>query len=117
MTPGYGPLSVTDATEHERLLDAVLAALEHDATIGRGKGFGSEALKVGGRIFAMQVKGDLVVKLPKERVDDLIATGEGTRFDPGHGRLMIEWVAVPPSDAEQWVRLAEEARAYVSSGR
>jgi hypothetical protein len=96
------------------IFEAVVEALEHDPKTDKGRGFGSDALKVGGKIFAMEVKGELVVKLPKERVDELIAGGSGTRFDPGHGRLMKEWVAVPPSDPEEWIRLAEEARAFVA---
>jgi hypothetical protein len=88
-------------------------ALEHDPGIGKDRGFGADALKVGGKIFAMMVKGELVVKLPKERVDELIADGAGTRFDPGHGRLMKEWVSVPPSKEKHWIRLAEEARTFV----
>lgn len=51
-----------------------------------GTGFGrSEGLRVSGRIFAMLVKGELVVKLPKGRVDELTASGVGHRSDPGHG--------------------------------
>src|SRR2546428_11532284 len=51
------------------------------------KGFGTLGLKIQHKIFAMLVKGKLVVKLPKPRVDALLASGEGERFDPGHGRL------------------------------
>ena len=40
-------------------------------------GFGSSALKVNNKIFAMLVGGKLVVKLPRQRVDALIAAGEG----------------------------------------
>jgi TfoX/Sxy family transcriptional regulator of competence genes len=56
--------------------------------------FGSPVLKVGGKVFAMLVKGRLVVKLPKERVERLVASGTGKPFDPGHGRPSKEWVAV-----------------------
>jgi hypothetical protein len=83
-----------------------------------GKGFGASGLKVDGKIFAMVSRdGDLVVKLPGERVDELISSGTGTRFDPGHGRLMKEWVSVSPSHSRSWPTLAEEARDFVSGGR
>jgi hypothetical protein len=75
-----------------------------------GKGFGSGALKVNGKIFAMlSSKGHFVVKLSKERVNALVAAGKGTRFDPGRGRLMKEWLAVA-DDHKFWVPLAREAR-------
>jgi hypothetical protein len=79
--------------------------------------FGASALKIRNRIFAMLVGGRIVVKLPRQRVDALIASGGGERFDPGHGRLMKEWVAVEPTAEEDWMCLAREAMAYVESGR
>ena len=80
----------------------------------KGGKFGSSGLKVDGKIFAMVSRGELVVKLPRERVDGLIASGRGTRFDPGHGRLMKEWVSVAPGHSRSWPKLAEEAREFVA---
>ena len=80
---------------------------------GRGK-FGASALKVDGKIFAMVSGGELVVKLPKARVDGLIATGAGTPFDAGRGRPMKEWVSIAPDRADEWTALADEARRFVS---
>ena len=54
-------------------------------------------------------KGHFVVKLSEERVNALVAAGKGTRFDPGRGRLMKEWLAVA-DDHKVWVPLAREAR-------
>jgi hypothetical protein len=34
-----------------------------------------------GRIFATLVRGQLVVKLPRSRVYELVSAGEGVRFD------------------------------------
>jgi TfoX/Sxy family transcriptional regulator of competence genes len=80
--------------------------------------FGSSGLKIHNKIFAMLVRGRLVVKLPKPRVDALIASGEGERFDPRHdGRLMKEWVTVEPTSEEQWLPLAREAMEFVASKR
>ncbi len=79
------------------------------------KGFGSSSLKVGGKIFAMiSANGSFVVKLPKDRVDALEAAGAGRRFDPGHGRLMKEWLSLKPSSEEDWRALAREALSFVA---
>jgi hypothetical protein len=77
---------------------------------GTGKGFGSGALKVNGKIFAMiSSKGEFVVKLSEERVDELVAAGKGSRFDPGRGRVMKECLVVT-AGAALWRPLAQEAR-------
>jgi hypothetical protein len=82
------------------------------------KRFGSSGLRIHNKIFAMLVKGKLVVKLPKRRVDALIASGDGERFDPRHdGRLMKEWVSVEPTSEEEWLPLAREAMEFVASQR
>ncbi len=81
-----------------------------------GKGFGSSGLKIHNKIFAMLVRGQLVVKLPRLRVDALIASGDGERFDPRHdGRLMKEWLSVDPTSTEDWLPLAREAMEFVAS--
>jgi TfoX/Sxy family transcriptional regulator of competence genes len=80
--------------------------------------FGSSALKVNNRIFAMLVRGTLVVKLPKPGVDALVASGAGERYDPRHdGRLMKEWVTIDPASDMDWLSLAREALAFVAAAR
>ena len=74
-------------------------------------GFGSHALKVDGSIFAMHVRGHLVVKLPRARVLDLIAAGVGGPFDANTGTPKKEWLTV--LDESAWRELAEEAYAFV----
>jgi hypothetical protein len=81
----------------------------------RGRGFGSNALKVDGKIFASLSHGRLLVKLPVERVKALIDAKLGEPFSTGLGRVKKEWVTVAPSSVEEWVRLSEEARGYVGS--
>ena len=83
-----------------------------------GKGFGSSGqLKVGGRIFAMLVRGTLVVKLPRARVDELVAQREGVRFDAGKGKPMREWFVLSPTSSKRWLSLAEEAMTFVKETR
>jgi hypothetical protein len=72
----------------------------------------SNVLSVNGKIFALLVKGKLVVKLPKKRVDEMVAARQGTYFDPGHGRLMKQWISISP-DRAPWVDLAKEAYVFV----
>lgn len=83
-----------------------------------GKSFGSSALKMQNKIFAMLVRSQLVVKLPRARVDVLVASGAGERYDPRHdGRLMKEWLSVAPMSQEEWLPLAREAPEFVGSKR
>lgn len=82
------------------------------------KSFGSSGLRIHNKIFAMLVQGKLVVKLPRPRVDALIASGDGERFDPRHdGRLVKEWLSLEPTSEEEWLPLAREAMEFVSSQR
>jgi hypothetical protein len=80
---------------------------------GPNRGFGSHALKVHGRIFAMYVRGQLVLKLPRARVDALVAAGAGARFDANKGTPMKEWFALAPESTLDWSGLADEALAHV----
>lgn len=86
-------------TSKSELFARLATELTHDGGIddpppAGAKGFGSGALKVNGKIFAMSVDESLVLKLPRARVLALIESGAGTPFDPGHGRVMKEWVVL-----------------------
>ena len=75
--------------------------------------FGSEGLKIGKQVFAMEVKGRLVVKVSLERASELQAARLSQPFDPGHGRLMKQWVSVDSRAKLDWLQLSREALAYV----
>jgi hypothetical protein len=94
----------------------VIGALAKDSSVEQGGMFGAISLNVGGKGFVMQTKkGELVFKLPREKVAELTATGGGIAWDPGHGRAMKEWVAVLP-DKVDLVELARQAKAFVGKG-
>jgi len=97
----------------------VVAALsaQRGVTVGgkEKKGFGASALRIGDKIFAMVSSKDVfVVKLPKARVDELVASGRGRRFDPGHGRIMKEWIELSLDIKPSWIDYAIEAKKFVS---
>jgi hypothetical protein len=103
--------------------DRLAASLSKDPRVdppemAKAKGFGSKGLKVRRRMFAFfSSKGELVFKLPAARVEALVAAGRGHRFDPGHGRLMKEWLAVDGGTRAGWTRLAQEALEFAAGGR
>jgi hypothetical protein len=74
-----------------------------------GSGFGRSALRYRRRIFAMFVRGRLVLKLPRQRVDALVADGDGQRFDANKGTPMKEWFSLDPESELAWLPLAREA--------
>lgn len=55
---------------------------------------------------------ELVVKLPKVRVAELIASEVGQPFAPA-GRIFKEWLSVPEPDRERWLALLREGIEFV----
>lgn len=95
-------------------LVAEFADRQRVSHVSEGKGFGSSGqLKVGGKIFAMLVRGALVLKLPRDRVDQLVASRQGEHFDAGKGKPMREWFVLSPTSKQPWARLAKEAMEFV----
>ena len=104
---------MTPEQRYESLVRSILAG-SRPTRVAEGKGFGSTGqLKVDGKIFAMLVKGNLVVKLSRERVDALVNSGDGERFDAGKGKPMREWLALSPTSKKQWLALAKDAMEFV----
>jgi hypothetical protein len=77
-----------------------------------GRGFGRSALKFQGRIFAMLVRGHLVLKLPAGRVDELAKAGAGVPFDANKGTPMREWLSLDAESPRDWLPLAREALEF-----
>lgn len=107
---------VVAAFAADRRLAPIAASLRAERAEHRARKFGSGALKVNGKIFAMVVRDHLVVKLPKDRVSELVEASAGKHFDAGRGRLMKEWVVILSDDCS-WVDLAKEAHDFCSKQR
>jgi hypothetical protein len=76
--------------------------------------FGSVGLRTeSGKFAGFARRDELVVKLPAERVAELLGSGEGAIFDAGRGRAMKEWVVLHPADEAELERYLLEAREFV----
>ena len=109
----------TEASEREALFRQLTDLLCHaDARVTRSTMMGFPCLRVDDKFFACveRVSGNLIVKLPAERVNDLVRTGTGRPFAPS-GRVFKEWVACPAPARESWTDLLNEAKHYVDGVR
>ena len=86
-----------------------------DPRIEDGTIMGGRCARVAGEFLALvDFKGSgLVVKLPRDRVEELIASGAGQPFAPA-GRVFGEWVSVPRRDRRRWRALLQEGVAFVA---
>jgi hypothetical protein len=103
---------VSDArTLYDELTDDLL----YDPPVGRSTMMGYPCVRRAGRFFAsFDPRSEaLILKLPRERVADLIADGTAEPFAP-NGRVFREWVTIPEPDAAVWELLLAEARAFAA---
>jgi TfoX/Sxy family transcriptional regulator of competence genes len=107
--------AAADSASDERYA-SIVAQMKDAPGVDEGRMFGSTGLRVNGKVFAMLVKGALVAKLPAGRCSALVEAGKAQLFDPGHGRLMKEWIQTTDGTAAHWRKLAEEAFEFVRQG-
>lgn len=98
----------------EKAFESLAKAQLARAGITSARMFGSTALKVGGKVFAVLYKGRLVLKLSEEEVATIVRAKEGVLFDPGHGRTSPTWVSLDPATIKKWPTWTDRAKAYVS---
>ena len=80
---------------------------------GTRRGYGADGMRVDNLVFACTHKGRLMIKLPEDEVNELIADGLGLPLaKPGQGP-MREWVLVPFDGAA--AGRAERAYAFLTS--
>lgn len=90
---------------------SVKAYFREVAGVTVNEGRGAQGLKLGKKMFAMFFKGDLLLTLPPDRVQSLIAAGRGLPYDPGTGKVMTNRVLIPAAKKRTWIKLCEEAAA------
>lgn len=111
---GIAPVEKPPAAPPSPEFLALVEVFTERPGVTRARMMGCEGLRVGAKYFAMEWRGELVVKLPRDTVESYAASGRGTPFDPGMGRPMKEWLTVPPGVAD-WRNLAEQAFDFVSA--
>jgi hypothetical protein len=101
---------------NEELFWDLVEPLYADPAVSRSTMMGLPCVRLEGRFFASLDKrtGALVVKLPEQRVTQLIAAGDGQPFAPA-GRVFRAWVAVPRPDRRRWSSLLAEARDHAAA--
>jgi len=82
------------------------------------KGFGSSALWIGAKMFAfLSTTDELVMRLPKGRMDGLVSTGHQDRCELKKGRPMREQMALSLASGVDWLDLASESGEFVRSSQ
>ena len=97
----------------EEFWDAA-APLLAEGLVEEGTIMGGPCVRAGGEFVGMpHHRGPgMVVKLPRDRVADLIEQGLGQPFAPAK-KVFKEWVLVADHDEDQWLELLEESIAFV----
>jgi hypothetical protein len=78
---------------------------------------GYPCIRLAGRFLASydDQAGCLVVKLPRERVSELVENGHGDFFAPA-GKVFGEWVSIPTADRGLWQAVLAEAVDFARRG-
>ena len=92
------------------LYDELTADLLYDPAVGRATMMGYPCVRLAGKFLASydEKARCLVVKLPRERVTELVDSGRGDPFAPA-GKVFREWVAIPTVDRALWQQVLAEA--------
>ncbi|WP_421735018.1 hypothetical protein [Cellulomonas sp.] len=105
---------MTEESDYEAIADDLVA---RGAT--RAQMMGRPILKVGSTMFAAHIGGDrLAVKLGRDSAEhaEALALPGAAVWSPGDsGRLFYDWVALPASAEDHWMRFAEIARVLAQT--
>ena len=84
-------------------------ALISEGKAERGTMMRMECLRTNCKFVAgVAFNGELLVKLSRTRVDELVSSGKGQAFAPA-GKVFKEWVAFPAYDMRLWDAMIREA--------
>jgi hypothetical protein len=114
---GTPPSETSGGGDARELYDELTDDLLYDPAIGRATMMGQPCVRLAGRFLASydEKAGALVVKLPGERVLELIERGDGDPFLPA-GKRFRERVSIPAGDRTRWQSLLAEAVVFARKG-
>ena len=101
--------------QNEETLDRLLGGVEGAE---RKKMFGCPVYFLNGHMLAGAHQDAIFLRLPEADQDEILANQEVSHFTPMPGRMMREYIVIPPSiygsegEFNKWL---ERARAYVAS--
>lgn len=92
--------------------------LLQDSSVTKGTIMGFPCLRINNDFFSSSESrtGDLIVKLPENRVKQLIGDCAGRPFAPA-GRVFREWVQITERDINIWKSLMNEAKDFVAGNQ
>ena len=101
-------------TEKSKLFWSLADPMLASGEVEKGTMMGFPCLRISGKFFATLERStdDLIVKLPKDRVTELIDGGEALPFAP-NGRTFKEWALINTSDEAKWQAYLDEAMIFV----
>ena len=115
-TTGTSPPQPAGGDDARELYDELTDDLLYDPAVGRATMMGYPCMRLAGRFLASydETTGALIVKLPRERVLELIDSGDGDPFAPA-GKWFRAWVSIPV-DRARWQALLTEAVDFARKG-
>ena len=101
---------------NHQLFEELKAEFTSQDGVEPGTMMGFPCLRIHQEFFASahHESGNLIIKLPAQRVNALIEEGIGNEFSP-NGRRFKEWVEIPSRDKAQWQALTHEAMTFVTT--
>jgi hypothetical protein len=108
-------MTTTPQTSETLFWDLIDELRERDERIEEGTLMGGRCARVSGAFLGLvNYKGSgMVVKLPRNRVDELITEGTGQPFAPAT-KVFREWISIPDLNRRVWHKLLLEAVAFVA---
>ncbi|MBK8029960.1 MAG: MmcQ/YjbR family DNA-binding protein [Chloroflexi bacterium] len=107
-------METTYREDHKAALDRILGVIPG---VKISKAFGYPAYKIGGRIFCWVGQNGVTIKLPRERVDELVGSNGMHPFGPTATTVWREWLAIDREQSDDYrhdLELFEESISFVS---